>query len=207
VTEARLVILDLDGTLVRLDVDWARIRERVATTLAQRGLRPAHGIIATLAALDASGEFDAAQACRSIVTSAEVDAASCAMVNGALVDWLWTAAADAALAVLTRNDRAAALTAMTRIGLGTRLPPTSVIGRDDAPPKPSPDGVLRLMLRHGLSPPECVMVGDSTLDVMCGERAGIRTIHVEAIGVDWVDVLLHDGIGGSEAVRREGWRT
>jgi phosphoglycolate phosphatase-like HAD superfamily hydrolase len=187
VTQPALVVLDLDGTLVQLAVDWTRIRERLTTTLAGHGLRPANGVLATIAELDADRESGAAEACRSIVASAEIAAASRAMVNGTLLSWLQTAVPLARLAILTRNDRVAALTAVARLKFGTRLAPADVLGRDDATPKPSPDGLFRLMDRHGLSPRDCVIVGDSEIDRVCGELAGVRMIDVAAIGVDWVD--------------------
>lgn len=48
----------------------------------------------------------------------------------------------------------------------------------EAPAKPAPDGVTKCMKELGLSPEECVFVGDSIVDIMAGKRAGVRTIAV-----------------------------
>ena len=44
--------------------------------------------------------------------------------------------------------------------------------------KPQPDGLLRIMRTHGASPGETLMVGDSRNDVLAGKNAGARTCGV-----------------------------
>jgi beta-phosphoglucomutase-like phosphatase (HAD superfamily) len=44
--------------------------------------------------------------------------------------------------------------------------------------KPAPDIVLEAAKRLGVSPKECVIVGDSPLDVEAGKRAGSLTVAV-----------------------------
>lgn len=39
--------------------------------------------------------------------------------------------------------------------------------------KPEPDGLLHLMQKHGLSPDQCVMIGDRPLDTASGRSAGM----------------------------------
>lgn len=46
--------------------------------------------------------------------------------------------------------------------------------------KPSPDGLLNVMRLLGVGPEDCVMVGDSDMDIEAGRRAGCATI-----GVTW----------------------
>ncbi len=58
----------------------------------------------------------------------------------------------------------------------------------DALAKPAPDGLAKCTKQLGLSMDECVFVGDSTIDVMAGKKAGIRTIAVHT-GVASKDLL------------------
>jgi beta-phosphoglucomutase-like phosphatase (HAD superfamily) len=44
--------------------------------------------------------------------------------------------------------------------------------------KPAPDIVLEAAKRLGISPKQCVVVGDSPLDVQAGKQAGVFTIAV-----------------------------
>ena len=48
----------------------------------------------------------------------------------------------------------------------------SVVGGDEAPRKPSPAGLLALCRALDASPPEVVLIGDSTVDVTTGRAAG-----------------------------------
>jgi phosphoglycolate phosphatase len=51
--------------------------------------------------------------------------------------------------------------------------------------KPQPDGLLRIMRTHGASPGETLMVGDSRNDVLAGKNAGARTCGVTyGLGTD-----------------------
>ena len=64
-------------------------------------------------------------------------------------------------------------------GLGVRKAFREVIGGDEAPRKPSPEGLLRLCASLGIQPAEALMVGDSTVDIATGKNAGVRTCAVE----------------------------
>ncbi|MGB3399504.1 MAG: HAD-IA family hydrolase [Candidatus Deferrimicrobiaceae bacterium] len=44
--------------------------------------------------------------------------------------------------------------------------------------KPNPEGLLRIMKKRGTSPAESLMVGDSVNDVLAGQRAGVVTCGV-----------------------------
>ena len=46
--------------------------------------------------------------------------------------------------------------------------------------KPAPDELIEAMRRLGVSPGECVMVGDGAQDILAGKNARCRTI-----GVTW----------------------
>ena len=49
-----------------------------------------------------------------------------------------------------------------------------VQGTDGFPCKPAPDVILAAMAALGARPEECLMVGDSTADMVAGRRAGVR---------------------------------
>jgi phosphoglycolate phosphatase-like HAD superfamily hydrolase len=181
-----LVVLDLDGTLARLDVDWEDVRWRVAEALVRRGLPAVAGLNATLAALEAAGHREATRTCRAILAEAEGRAARGAPLNGALLRWLQDSLPRARLAVLTMNDRRAALAALEPLVRARRLDPEDVLGREQAPSKPDPGGLLALLGRHALGPESALLIGDREVDHACGRACGVATIDVAAIGVEWV---------------------
>lgn len=93
------------------------------------------------------------------------------------------------LGVLTRNTRTHALRTLQVCGLADFFDPADVLGRDSAPAKPDPGGVILLAKRWALHPARLVMVGDWIHDVEAGRRAGARTV--------WVDRRGHGRFAGS----------
>ncbi len=73
--------------------------------------------------------------------------------------------------VATHRDHAC-LALLEQAGLGGFFADW-VTEEDGLPRKPAPDMLLHLMARHGLSPAECVMIGDRPLDTEAGLAAGM----------------------------------
>lgn len=82
---------------------------------------------------------------------------------------------DLRLGILTRNLRQVAMASLDRIGVLDCFDPEAILGRDDAPPKPAPDGIHRLLADWQLNVTEAVMVGDFRFDLEAGRAAGCRT--------------------------------
>ncbi|HEX4384820.1 MAG TPA: HAD-IA family hydrolase [Myxococcales bacterium] len=55
-----------------------------------------------------------------------------------------------------------------------------IVGGDERPRKPSPEGLLRLCREVAVDPEDALLVGDSSVDVATGKAAGVRTC-----GVTW----------------------
>lgn len=88
----------------------------------------------------------------------------------------------ARLGILTRNSRRNAFETLRAAGLEHFFEPECVLGRDQAPPKPSPAGVLQLLARWGAGPASSVMVGDFAFDLQCGRAAGALTVYLDPSG-------------------------
>lgn len=84
----------------------------------------------------------------------------------------------AQLGILTRNDRDIALLTLETIGMGNYFANSYVLGRDEAPPKPDPAGIHRLLAEWRAAPSDAVMVGDYLFDLQAGRAAGTTTVHV-----------------------------
>jgi len=59
-------------------------------------------------------------------------------------------------------------------GLGIAHAFRAVLGADEAPRKPAPDGLLRLCTQLDARPAEALLVGDSAIDLATGRAAGVR---------------------------------
>ena len=90
------------------------------------------------------------------------------------------------LGVLTRNTALGARLTLEAAGLTAFFAPGDVLGRDDAPAKPDPAGVLRLLEGWGAVPEQAVVVGDWVHDLRAGTRAGAAAVLVRRHGPqDW----------------------
>jgi HAD superfamily hydrolase (TIGR01549 family) len=157
---ARLLIFDLDGTLTRPFLDFAAIRAAV-------GL--GEPLLESMLALPAGPERDRAF---EVLERFESEAAERSELNdGAreLMDALGRRGIPSGL--VTRNSRRSARLTLERHALDFPI----VMTRDDAPPKPRPEPLLRICAHFGVDPADALMVGDFRLDVLAGRRAGTRT--------------------------------
>ena len=87
---------------------------------------------------------------------------------------------DARVGILTRNTREIALHTLGQIGLKGYFTSDDILGRDEAAPKPHPEGIEKLLAAWGNAPDETVMVGDYLFDLQVGRAAGTATIHVDS---------------------------
>lgn len=175
----RYWIFDLDGTLTRPVHDFAHIR-------AELGLAADADILRTLAALPQPQR--ARQFAR--LDQLELHYAARTEPAPAVTDLLAQLSdRDCRLGILTRNTRPVALRALQAIDAARYFVPADVLGRDEALPKPDPQGIERLLARWSGAPQEAVMVGDFRYDLEAGRACGTTTVHVDhGIHPTWPDL-------------------
>ena len=178
-------VFDLDGILTVAVHDFAAIRRELSipdgsdilghlASLPEHHARPLHNRLQEI----------------ELELSAVTQAAHGALE---LVDHLHTIGAS--LGVLTRNTRENALRTLELIGLGDYFEADNVLGRDESPPKPDPDGIHHLAVRWNADPAAMVMVGDYLYDLQAGRAAGALTVHVDTTrGFRWPE-LADVGVG------------
>lgn len=95
------------------------------------------------------------------------------------------------LGILTRNAHELALLTLRAIGLDDCFAVGDVIGRDEAPPKPDPGGLLHFAQAWQVAPSELVMVGDYRFDLECARAAGARSVLVNLAENPWPELADH----------------
>ena len=95
------------------------------------------------------------------------------------------------LGILTRNAHELALLTLRAIGLDDCFAVPDVIGRDEAPPKPDPGGLLHFARTWQVAPSELVMVGDYRFDLECARAAGARSVLVNLAENPWPELADH----------------
>lgn len=82
------------------------------------------------------------------------------------------------LAILTRNAQELALITLEAIGLSDYFARPHVFGREQATPKPDPDGLLKIAEHWQVAPQQMIMVGDFQMDLKTARAAGTYAVQV-----------------------------
>ena len=168
-------VFDMDGTLTVAVHDFAAIREALE-------IPPDDDILTHLAALPAAEA--AAKHAWLLEHERDLAIGSKAAV-GAVELVRELVGRGCQLGILTRNARELAHVTLEAIGLADCFAVEDVLGRDEAPPKPHPGGLLKLAEAWEVAPSAMVMVGDYRFDLDCGRAAGARTILVNLPDNPW----------------------
>lgn len=157
----RGVVFDLDGTLVVQELDFEAMRREL-------GLPPGTPLLEAVERRDEA----AREAALAVLRRHELAAAETAALNPGVAAFLdWLAGHGVRRAVLSRNMREAVEKVLGRCGLSF----DPVLAREDAPYKPSPEGIWHICAAWGVAPAEVLMVGDYLYDLQAGRSAGTRT--------------------------------
>ncbi|MCL1035715.1 HAD family hydrolase [Shewanella submarina] len=157
------VIFDLDGTLASSNPDFDSLCAELEIC---RG-------VDILKWLDDIECPDRKASANAVIHRYELESSARAeWIPGAqvLVDYLHSAGLPTA--ILTRNIRQAAGVTLGR--LGCSIP--AVLTREDAPAKPSPEGILMMCREWGIAPHECLYVGDYLFDLQTAANAGAMSL-------------------------------
>lgn len=168
----RLIILDLDGTLALMPIDWAGMKAALAerfpeTSFAQltAGLRDVerrHGAAGRSACFEVIRRFERA----SLDGTLPVDPVLALVVAHR---------GRAQFAVCSNNLHATLDDVIGAMGLGDDF--ALLIGRDDVEEsKPSPEGLMKILDALQVRAEDAVFIGNHQSDAEAGARAGIRTI-------------------------------
>jgi HAD superfamily hydrolase (TIGR01549 family) len=160
----------MDGTLTRAVHDFEAIRQSL-------GLPPRLPI---LESLDQLPQAEAAIK-RQQLEAIELELAKTATASDGAHELLaLLSRRGVRLGIVTRNSYENVVVTLRAAGLADYFPAACVSTRDNAKPKPDPDGLLRLIEMFGFDPHEVAMVGDYLFDLECGRRAGACTVHYAA---------------------------
>ncbi|MBT8434078.1 MAG: HAD family hydrolase [Gammaproteobacteria bacterium] len=171
-------IFDLDGTLTVSAHDFEHIRREL-------GLAPETPI---LEALHAMPESEAAPLWESLNELEFYYAGKSSVMQGAneLLQKLHDGGRQ--LAILTRNTMPVVEQTLQACKIDHFFPLDHILDRDSCIPKPSPDGVKRLLNFWQADAKDTVMVGDYLYDLEAGKGAGVATVHVDTRGnLDWAE--------------------
>lgn len=156
------IIFDLDGTLVDSRLDFAAMRS-------ETGCAEGMGLLEYQASLSCP---EARARTAAIIHRHEMAGAAAATWMPGAQEVLDVLVAQALpVGIVTRNSREAAKLTLQRL----QAPPMDLVSREDALPKPDPDGLLQLAERWSAEPNELVYIGDFRFDLEAASNAGMRS--------------------------------
>ncbi len=152
---------DLDGTLVRMKLDFNTIRKELGIppgdTLQYISSLPKDKGMSLMRQLEererkAALEAEIAQGARELIQE-------CRDRNIKVV-------------VITRNSQESAALTLEVLDIEVDM----ILSREEADPKPSPEALNIVLNHYGIEPYEMAYVGDYIYDVQAGNAAGVKTI-------------------------------
>lgn len=158
-------VFDLDGTLTLAQHDFPAIRREL-------GVPAESDILTYIAALPAADRV----AMKAELDQIELRLADQVEAAPGAVELIQTLHEQGRrLGILTRNLQAVAVSTLRQMGILECFALEDVLGREDAAPKPHPEGIQLLLERWQLTPTQAVMVGDFHFDLEAGRAAGSYT--------------------------------
>jgi phosphoglycolate phosphatase len=161
------LVYDLDGTLVRLDVDWGAVTEEAEAVLRARGLEADGSLWDLLQRAEEAGQRHR-RAVEEVIADHEREGAR----SAGRLPLAEELPAGMPTGVCSLNCEAACRIALELHGLDGHV--DAVVGRDTvAAHKPDPEPLLATVDALGAGPRAALFVGDSDSDRVTAERAGV----------------------------------
>ena len=182
----KLVVFDLDGTLVDSRLDLAGAVNYVRSTLNLEMLETerivsfvgnGQEMLVRRAVGDAEIDFDEAlKRFKSYYADHLLETTS--LYPGAKAALKGLASQGAIMAVLSNKPEAACRKILSGLGIEEFFH-LVIGGGGDYPLKPAPDALIAMRSFYGIANDNCWMVGDHCTDLEAGRRAGFRTIFMK----------------------------
>lgn len=168
----RYWIFDMDGTLTVAKHDFPAMRTEL-------GLDPNQTILESLAAMspEQAAPFRARLHEMEFAIAKQSEPA-----QGAIELLNYLNSQGKIFGILTRNSAANTQVTLQAAGLAPFFPLEHIISRDDAAPKPHPEGIYLLLKRWQGTKEQAVMVGDFHYDLHAGRAAQTTTLYVDPSG-------------------------
>lgn len=92
------------------------------------------------------------------------------------------------LAILTRNAQELAVLTLDAIDLLDYFPRPTILGREQAIPKPHPDGLIKIAQHWQIAPKRMAMIGDFHMDLASAQAAGAYAVQVNTTEDLWPEL-------------------
>lgn len=175
---AKAILFDFDGTLFELKVDWLQVRQELKNLLKFPGpaeeFKPLKPRIQEIVKDLPDGEKVEQQA-YDIISRHEIKGAEEGYPHDGAKEILeWCQKQDIKIVILTRNTKQAILPVIQKYSWPK---PELIVAREDVKKeKPDPEAGLLVLNKLNLRPGDCLIVGDSLLDLELAKNLGVKSV-------------------------------
>lgn len=178
----KLVVFDLDGTIVKLDVDWERLREEL-----RKYFRNHYNFDSNFNPLDEGidGVWDelgdsAVKEAYGIVERYEVEnIENVSLIRGSLELIRHLKDGGQTLAIFSSNTQRTIELALGYLRIREYF--DIIVGKKDVSKhKPDPEGLIVIKNKAGIELDEMCFIGDKETDFQCAARLNVRAVPIEA---------------------------
>lgn len=160
--EIKVLGMDLDGTLVQMRMDFAKIRKEIGVPNGADPLRYIEGL----------PKKDATRMTRYIESMEREAAEQAELTTGAKELMDHCKSSDIKVVIITRNSEESTKRTLELLGVEVDM----IVSREHAEPKPSPEPIHLVLTHFGLKPHQMGYVGDYIYDIQAGNSAGVKTV-------------------------------
>jgi len=186
-TDKKVIVFDLDGTIVRLAADWHSLRKALITRFTEKNretinLKSMSAILSRIVEMDDEEEL---QLNFNLIQQYELENITRNEPIKEIIYFInnkefFGVSPNAKLAVFSLNTRSTILKSLKMAGILNEF--VFFVGREDVRKwKPEPDGLLKILDYFKVNAKEMIFFGDSEIDILAGASAGVESHYIDIL--------------------------
>jgi HAD superfamily hydrolase (TIGR01549 family) len=186
-TEKKVIVFDLDGTIVRLVADWHSLFKALTSRFIEKYQKAINheSMSAILSSVVKLGDEEELQLNFNLIQLYELENITSNQPIKEVIYFinnkeLFGVSPNAKLAVFSLNTRSTILKSLEMAGILDKF--EFFVGREDVRKwKPEPDGLLKILDYFKVDAKEMIYFGDLEKDLLAGAKAGVESYYIDTI--------------------------
>lgn len=186
-TEKKVIVFDLDGTIVRLVADWHSLFKALSSRFIENYQKAINheSMSAILSSVVKLGDEEELQLNFNLIQLYELENITSNQPIKEVIYFinnkeLFGVSPNAKLAVFSLNTRSTILKSLEMAGILDKF--EFFVGREDVRKwKPEPDGLLKILDYFKVNAKEMIYFGDLEKDLLAGAKAGVESYYIDTL--------------------------
>lgn len=179
----KVIIFDLDGTLVDLKVDWKSLKNKLENTF-QKEFQPLHDGIRKLGNLEKEKAFE-------IIRNYELENLEKWEINLFFINWIIQNSNKKIICILSNNTKSTIEKFLVKTNLTNYI--SYYITLDDVnKAKPNDEGFNKIINHFDLELNEVILIGDSTSDEIIAKKNKIKFLFSNQLEIKNFNKIIND---------------